>query len=337
MGALMKRKELLRNLMAPPPAGQDGADGTDGAPSPAPPPSRPRMTKGAVGAVGRSIADLKARSILEIDPFEIEAGGVRDRLEHDDEDHARLMESLREYGQQVPVLVRPHPEPGKEGRYQIVYGRRRVLAMRDLGLPVKALVRDLDDRSLVLAQGQENTARRDLSFIEKANFARQMSEAGYDRKIICDALSIDKTVISRMLQIMDRVPFALVEEIGSAPSVGRDRWSFFADLWDQAPPDADDVIAILNLSDARNSDERFEAVLDWLGSRQKRVEVAATARDPRSREVVRGDDGERLAEIGRSRGTLTMRMKTRDLDGFDDWLAENLAEIHRDWLARRGG
>jgi ParB family chromosome partitioning protein len=116
------------------------------------------MTKGAVGAVGRSIADLKARSILEIDPFEIDAGGVRDRLEHDDEDHARLMESLREYGQQVPVLVRPHPD--KEDRYQIVYGRRRVLAMRDLGLPVKALVRDLDDRPPVPSSGMTHRTNR---------------------------------------------------------------------------------------------------------------------------------------------------------------------------------
>jgi ParB family transcriptional regulator, chromosome partitioning protein len=45
------------------------------------------------------------------------------------------------------------------------------LALRDLGQPVRALVRDFDDAALVMAQGQENGARRDLSFIEKANFA----------------------------------------------------------------------------------------------------------------------------------------------------------------------
>ena len=331
----MARKDLLKNLMGPPPdkAGDAAAPKGDDVPSPAPP-SRPRTSKGAVGAVGRSIADLKARAVLEIDPHEIEAGGLRDRLEHDEEGHARLMDSLREYGQQVPVLVRPHPE--KEERYQIVYGRRRVLAMRDLGLPVKALVRDLDDRAVVLAQGQENTARRDLSFIEKANFARQMAKAGYDRKITCDAISIDKTVISRMLQIVDRVPLSLIEEIGSAPTVGRERWSVFADLWDQGPPDPQDAVAILATSGAENSDERFEVVFDWLKSRQGHITRAERAPQARPREVLRATDGRRLAEVGRNRGTTTVKMKSKDLNGFDEWLAENLAEIHRDWLSRRG-
>lgn len=137
--------------------------------------------------MSRSIADLKARSVIEIDPFLIDPGGMPDRLDSDVNEDADLTRSIAAYGQQVPVLVRPHPDT--EGRFQIVYGRRRVLALRDLGQPVKALVRDLDDRQLVLAQGQENTARRDLSFIEKVNFARQMDEAGYDRKVICDALT----------------------------------------------------------------------------------------------------------------------------------------------------
>ena len=141
----------------------------------------------------------------------------------------RAARSIAEYGQQVPVLVRPHPKI--EGRFQIVYGRRRVLALRDLGQPVKALIRDLDDHELVLAQGQENTARRDLSFIEKCNFARQMVAAGYKRQIICDALSIDKTLISRMLSVADRIPLDVVEAIGAAPSIGRDRWLALADLF----------------------------------------------------------------------------------------------------------
>ena len=326
----MARKDLLKNLMGPAPERPEG----DAASRASLDTARPRSNKGAIGAVSRSIADLKARSIVEIDPFEIEAGGVKDRLEHDDADHARLMESLREYGQQVPVLVRPHPE--MEGRFQIVYGRRRVLALRDLGQPVRALIRDLDDQSLVVAQGQENTARRDLSFIEKANFARQMSEAGYARKIICDALSIDKTVISRMFAITDRVPVALIEEIGAAPSVGRDRWLHLADIYEASSPDVEDALTILNVSGAESSDARFEATLDWLTQRNTRAEEARKAAEPRPREIVRGDEGERLAEVVRSRGAVTLKLKSRDLDGFDDWLAENLTEIHRDWLARRG-
>ena len=131
----------------------------------------------------------------------IDNAGLDDRLDEDPQGTEGLMASIREYGQQVPVLLRQSSR--SEGRYDVVFGRRRVAAMRRLGMPVKAMARSLNDRKLVVAQGQENSARKDLSFIEKANFARQMVAAGYDRKLVCDALSIDKTVISRMLSVIE--------------------------------------------------------------------------------------------------------------------------------------
>jgi len=147
----MGRKNLLQDLM--------GAPETKSAE-----PARPRPTKGAIGAVSKSIADLKSRSITEIDPARILSGGLTDRLECEEAADEALQASIRDHGQQVPVLVRPHPE--QADHYQIVYGRRRVAALRELRMPVKALIRDLDDKALIIAQGQENTARKDLSFIE---------------------------------------------------------------------------------------------------------------------------------------------------------------------------
>ncbi len=193
----------------------------------------------------RSFADLKARSVVEIDPGLIDPGGLADRLESDADADATLRQSIADHGQQVPVLVRPHPQA--PGRFQIVFGRRRVLALRDLGQQVKALIRDLTDQELVLAQGQENTARRDLSFIEKVNFARQLQEHGYDRKVICDALSVDKTLISRMLSLAERIPPDVIAMIGAAPSIGRDRWTALADLLEKTDAPGPEIEAMINL------------------------------------------------------------------------------------------
>ena len=235
----------------------------------------------------------------------------------------------------MPVLVRPHPET--PGRYQIVYGRRRVLALRDLGLPVKALVRDLDDLGAVLAQGQENTARRDLSFIEKANFARQMVEAGYERRIICDALSIDKTVISRMLSITERVPHEVIAAIGSAPGIGRDRWLAFAELLAANPVDADDILDILAVAPGpQTPDGRFETLDGWLRKRRHQEAAAGAGRTTVARETVRAADGRPLAKLLRGQAGITLTLRRRDLDGFEDWLADNLADIHAQWRADRG-
>ncbi|OYU37755.1 MAG: plasmid partitioning protein RepB [Pseudorhodobacter sp. PARRP1] len=303
----MARKDVLIGLLATP------------APSAAAP---PRAQKGAIGAVSRSIADLKARSVIELDPDLIEAGGLQDRLESDAVDDSALARSIGEYGQQVPVLVRPHPD--HEGRFQIVYGRRRVLAMRALGQPVKALVRDLDDRALVLAQGQENTARRDLSFIEKANFARQLQEAGYDRKVICDALSVDKTLASRMLSVAGRLSPALIEAIGAAPSVGRDRWLALADLVEAG---GDGVAAAVG----ETSDARFQAVWDHLS--QPKAGATALPRPapqvpPR---VVLAMGGAPLAEATLGTTTMTLKLRLAQTAGFEDWLLDNLPALLRDW------
>ncbi len=317
----MARKDLLKGLLTPAqPSEKPEPEGLD--------PARPRMTKGAIGAVSRSIADLKARSVLDIDPHMIDAGGLQDRLESDSAEDAELARSIAEYGQQVPVLVRPHPT--QEGRFQIVYGRRRVLAMRDLGQPVKALVRDLDDRELVLAQGQENTARRELSFIEKANFARQMAESGYDRKLICDALSIDKTVISRMLHVVETIPLPVIESIGSAPSIGRDRWLALAALVDEGDHDEDTMIEMIAVK-ARDggSDARFAALFDYLsGVKAKRAATPA--------ETLFGHDRLPLGKVARAQGAVTLRLRRSRARGFEDWLVENLPEIHRKWQEGRG-
>ncbi|MCR8550566.1 plasmid partitioning protein RepB [Salipiger sp. P9] len=312
----MARKDLLKNLMgdatAPPPDSPE-----------APAPRQPRYTKGAIGAVSQSIAQLKSRAMVDIPADQIEMGGLQDRLGEDAAEHERLKASLQEYGQQVPVLLR-HIE-GTEDRFQIVYGRRRVAALRDLGLPVKAIVRDLSDHDLVVAQGQENSARRDLTFIEKANFARQMRDEGFERKVICDALHIDKTVISRMLSVADTVPLVLIEAIGPAPAAGRDRWRKLADGLGPSGKSPARVAALLS---GENSDARFEEALQLI-TRKPAKSPAPVAQE------LRGSAG-RIGQAKKSGRKTTLTFDATEAQGFEDWLIENISELHRNWRDQSG-
>ena len=321
----MARKNILAGLMGPLPGAAEDAPAATSAPAPSVEPDRPRYAKGAVGAISRSVAELQARALLDIEPNLIDAGGLQDRLEVDAAEDAALRESIAEYGQQVPVLVRPHPV--LEGRYQVVYGRRRVLALTQLGRPVKALLRQLDDRDAVIAQGQENNARRDLSFIEKANFARQMEQAGYDRKIIGDTLSMDKTLISRLLSVAERVPFEVIHVIGAAPSIGRDRWLALADAIEAGGHKAEELVTQINEANAKTSDERFEVALRCARGPRPRPERAVA-------QVVRSAEGTALAEVQRSGGRLTVRFEKK-LDGFEDWVLEFLPDLYRQWTEGR--
>ena len=240
-----------------------------------------RAASGAVRAMGLSLSSItrdaeEARAlrlaleegerIVSLDTDKIDGSFVSDRLsdeERDDPDFLALVESVRESGQQVPILVRPHPEIS--GRYQAAYGHRRLKAARRLGVPVKVIVRALTDDELVLAQGKENAERRNLTFIERALFAQALVLRGFDRKLTGDALAVQKSELSRLLQVADGVPGYVARAIGPAPKVGRERWMAIGQLLSDGAgiEKANDEIHSQPFK-ALASDERFQRLFDRL-------------------------------------------------------------------------
>lgn len=105
--------------------------------------------------------------IVEIDPDEIMESAIRDRFDsgYSEAGIADLLESMREHGQSTPGLVRP--VRGAARPFQIVFGRRRLAAAKLLGIKFKAIARELSDEDAIVLQGEENSNRKDLSFIER--------------------------------------------------------------------------------------------------------------------------------------------------------------------------
>ena len=167
--------------------------------------------------------------VVELSPAQIEASFIQDRIPTEkDAALDELIASMRVSGQQVPILVRPHPT--KDNHYQAAYGHRRLRAAMVLERPVKAIVRQLSDEELIVAQGQENGPRVDLSFIERALFAKRLEQHGFNRDRIAQALSVDKPETSRLLQVSDVIPTEVILAIGPASKIGRPRWLAFAEL-----------------------------------------------------------------------------------------------------------
>ena len=61
--------------------------------------------------------------IVELDPELIGSSFVRDRLDAEVAETDDLVKSIEENGQEVPILVRQHPD--LDGRFQVAYGHRR--------------------------------------------------------------------------------------------------------------------------------------------------------------------------------------------------------------------
>jgi ParB family chromosome partitioning protein len=290
------------------------------------------MPRGAVGALQSSLSRLQENAVQDIDPSLIDDAGVQDRLGLDRDAMEQLKESLQAYGQQVPVLVRPSSKT--PGRFDIVYGRRRLMALKELGQTVKAMVRQLDDHALVLAQGQENTARQDLSFIEKASFAAQLQDLDYDRQTIAAALSIDLPMVSRMLKVGTAFDLEFLRHVGSAPGIGRERWLALVKLFDD---DAFKTQALAMTQEPlfreQDSDGRFELVFNL--SQATKPPAPASSKS----ETLSGVDGAPLAELKSNDKGMTLKITARNGKGFDQWLAQHaeavLLDLHDRWQNER--
>lgn len=281
-------------------------------------------------ALAEAAALREGERVVELDPVAVAPSPLRDRLAladaHDDT-FAALKASIAADGQQVPVLVRPHPDPASGFKYQTAFGHRRIEATRQLGLAVLAVVRPLDDAALALAQGKENADRRDLSFIERAMFARTLIEAGHDRAVAMATLSVQKSEMARLLQVAERIPPHLARAIGPAPRIGRPRWLKFTELLDGQGATEKATRAIHSEAfKAAGSDERFALAFDALARARKTSKPQAT--------VVR-HEGRPLARIAQTGGEVTVKLDKQH-EALAAELARRVADLLPELLSERG-
>jgi ParB family chromosome partitioning protein len=270
---------------------------------------------------------LSGEAVLELDPVLIDDSFVSDRMGEDEEAFQELVEAIRERGQDTPVLVRPHPDA--KDRYQIVFGHRRVRAARLLKRPVKAVVKTVSDTDHVIAQGQENSARENLSFIERASFAHHLQEIGHDRRVIQLALSVDGALLTRMLSVTSRVPANVIKAIGSAKSIGRDRWLDLAQTVEH--PDlrlvAEASIGREDFADLP-SEARFERLVQDLRNARK------PAKKSRPTGNWQSGDAAVSAEFKGAGKSYSISLKSREAVSFGRFITENLERLHAEFRAQ---
>lgn len=264
---------------------------------------------------------LSGETIIDLDPALIDGSFVTDRMDEDAEAFEALVEAIRERGQDTPVLVRPHPDAA--GRYQIVFGHRRVRAAARLGRPVRAILRSVSDVDHVIAQGQENSARENLSFIERAAFAQRLADLGHERKIIQQALGVDAPMLTRMLSVTGRIPVGVITAIGAAKAIGRDRWTDLAQRIEhpESRRIAEAVVEEENLK-ALSSDARFEALV------QRLREAARPARRSAQPGTWAAEDKAVAAEFKGAGKSYSIALKSKDAVKFGRFISANLERLY---------
>ena len=280
-----------------------------------------------------TIASVRVRAggIQEIDTSLILPWGPKDRLGIEltlvdskaeptvDPAVLELAESIKDAGgQQIPVLLRPSEET--DGHFEVIYGRRHILACRHLNQPVRALVRSLDDKEALQAKGGlENSSRVDLSYNERARFAREILNQGYDRSEAITALAISINTLSQLERITNDVPDDVGDMIGPAPKSGRPKWTALADAFRKKVITADKAMKLLETLDSGSSDDRLNGLLGSLACK-KEAQVIRPAPDV-------------VIKTRNSAVNITIK-RTGGNEVYSRWLSDNLSQIIQDSYER---
>lgn len=290
---------------------------------------------GAAKTVVRSIEEMaestkrlmEGEAIIDLDPSVIDGSHVADRLEEVNTDFAELKSSIGEGGQSSPILVRPHPETAN--RYMVVFGHRRLRAAAELGLKVRAVVKRLDDRASAIAQGQENSARSNLSFIERAFFAKNLQSQDMGRDVIKSALGVDDAMLSKMLSVIETVPYEILSAVGACKKIGRDKWLSLRQLL-LNPTYLRAALAHIATAEFLDLevDKRFDALLDYT----KRYSVRSAAKTPKkagggASSWTTGDGALSARSTVKAKSTL-VEFSSDDGKAFGAWVTENLDELY---------
>ena len=173
--------------------------------------NRSRLGRGLGALLGEdylveSAADTELRTLpvgkVEPNPFQ-------PRRDFGGEELADLSQSIRENGLLQPIVVRPSRNL-EAGRYELVAGERRLRAVNALQWDeIPVVVRDVDDRTLLVLALVENIQREALNPLEEAaGFRLLVDEFGLTQEEIAEVVGKDRSTVANTLRLL-RLPLSI--------------------------------------------------------------------------------------------------------------------------------
>lgn len=121
------------------------------------------------------------------------------RREFDAEELAELESSLKASGLLQPISVRRSGDA-----YELIAGERRFRAASNLGwTEITAIVRDFDDRTMLVLALVENLQRTDLNAIEEARgYKRLIDDFQLTQQQVAEVVGKDRTTVTNLLRVL---------------------------------------------------------------------------------------------------------------------------------------
>jgi ParB family chromosome partitioning protein len=162
---------------------------------------RRRLGRGLEALLGPSVAEARADgSLMHLPLGSIRPNRYQPRRVFDETALGELTESLRTAGLLQPVIVRPVGE----NRYELVAGERRWRAAERLGWrEIGAVVREVDDRTMLTLALVENLQRDQLSAIDEARgYERLVAEFGVSHDDVGELVGRNRSTVANALRLL---------------------------------------------------------------------------------------------------------------------------------------
>jgi ParB family chromosome partitioning protein len=158
-----------------------------------------RGLEALLGAGGLASSDDGALKSIPIS--QISRNPYQPRQEFNTEELAELQESLKASGLLQPITVRRRP--GKDG-FELIAGERRLRAATKAGWKeIPAIIKEIDDKTILTLALVENLQRTDLNPIEEGEGYHQLShDFGLTQQQIAETVGKDRTTIANMLRLL---------------------------------------------------------------------------------------------------------------------------------------
>jgi ParB family chromosome partitioning protein len=155
----------------------------------------------ALLGTGGGLASSDEGALKSIPIGQIGRNPFQPRREFDTEEMGELQESLRASGLLQPITVRRRP--GKDG-FELIAGERRLRAATRLGWKeIPAIIKEIDDKTVLTLALVENLQRTDLNPIEEGEGYHRLShEFGLTQQQIAETVGKDRTTIANMLRLL---------------------------------------------------------------------------------------------------------------------------------------
>lgn len=167
--------------------------------------------------------EFAEQELIYVNPNECEPWEYANRHVNELGDIDGLMESIKSNKQLQPALVRNHPNPHGEIKYQVIFGLRRHIACTKLGIPFLVIKKNIPNtQDAIASQDAENKLRNDVSNYSNAMLYKKLltDKVFKTEKELAEKLRISYSTFNELMAYA-KIPEEIIQAIPDIHSLSK--------------------------------------------------------------------------------------------------------------------